>query len=398
MKRIIAAIVLASLLLMITGCKKNDTENTLSTTGSDVTVDNTAQEPEKTVMPIKQIPMVSVAMPLIAHSAVAKDNNAIFKNLYQNMVLITQDPEVADKIIIDYLNKTDMSSTANTMQAQAEKAYNEKSDQAPWSPYLLQTTYTPMRIDSGILSLLGANVSYAGSAHADLIGNSITYDLTTGGQLSLADIFTKSANAKYICDLVLDALSSENRLFIDYEATVRDRFDENFIEDTDWYFSNNGLCFYFSPYEIASYANGIITAEIPYNKLTGVMQDKFFPSERESAQGTVLVSEFESDSLAKFSQFSEVVLEEGTDKILLHSENGVYDVRIESGSWSADGLTYTAEHTVFACYALTPGDAIMVDSHFTQTRPTLRLSYTTGEQTVRYYIAVNNGTPVLTPA
>lgn len=400
MKRIAVAIMLSTLLLTIAGCKNNDIENvaSTSTSASNVTVDTTTQETENTITPIKQIPMISVTMPVVKHSTTADDNTVIFNHIYQNMVLITQDPEVADKVIIDFLNQTDMENSAVSIQKQAEIDYEGPIKNTDWYPYLSQLTYRPTRIDQGIISLFGSYVSYTGGAHSDKVGQSLTYDLVTGHQLSLKDIFAESVNSEYICNLVLQALSSKDGLYKDYEAIVKTRFNDAFWDDDDWYFTNTGLCFFFSTYEIASYASGTITAEIPYDALIDVIKNEYFPSERENARGAIEISQFNENSLRQFTQFSEVVLEEGTDKILLHSENGVYDVRIEYGSWSADGKTFTPEYTVFASYALTPTDAIMVEFPLSESLPNLRLSYTSDEETVSYFITASNGTVTLNPS
>jgi hypothetical protein len=74
----------------------------------------------------------------------------------------------------------------------------------------------------------------------------------------------------------LSQIAEESDLFQGYEDGVRSRLggDENLYED--FYFTSTGLCFYFAPYEIAPYASGIITVEIPYSELTGLIYDGYF--------------------------------------------------------------------------------------------------------------------------
>lgn len=402
MRKIICLVALLSLLLAVCGCSKFGTQiQGNDTTSSDNHTEDTApNETNDNFTAIRQIPMISASMPIITQTAVSKDNSVLLKSIYQNLSLITQDPEVADKIIIDYLNMTDMSSSGSGMLAQAESAYKEVPDKSQWSPYLQQFTFDTMRIDHGLFSLFGTNVTYSGGIHADTVGRSITYDLISGQPLSLSDIFTDSFNTEYVCSLVLKALSSQESLFTGYKSTVSQRFDKDFLKDEDWFFSNTGLCFFFSPYEIAPYSSGIIFAEIPYAKLSGIMQDKYFPAERENASGSVQISPFDENSLQQYSQFTEVVLDAEAEKFLLHSQHGVYDVRIEIGSWSADGLTYIPEHTVLACYALTPGDAVMLEANLSAALPKLRLRYTTNEQTVSFFLVKDEltGSITLNPA
>lgn len=393
MRKFIAAALLLGLLITAAGCKAQ--KKPAATTNSS-TLPTTVTVPVD-VKPIKQIPMVAVSLPMISENTTAQDNTVVFTNTYQNMQLITSDPEVADKVIVDYLNQTEKFSAAATTQKQAEDAYNQKPSSVSWSPYLSQITYTPTRIDQGVLSLFGNHINYTGGAHGNMVGHSLNYDLLSGKRLSLSEIFTPSVNPAYISALVLNALSTHEGLFPDYKETVNSRFNSNMLQDDDWYLTNSGLCFFFSPYEIASFAAGTISAEIPYSALIGTLKDEYFPAEREQAGGSVQVAPFDEKIAESYSQFAELVLKENAKKILLFSNDGVYDIRLETGSWSADGKTFTPKHTAFASYALTPGDALMVDAAFDEKLPVLRLSYTTGGKTVQYFIQAN-GSYSLSPA
>ena len=190
----------------------------------------------------------------------------------------------------------------------------------------------------------------------------------------------------------MQALSERDDLFEGYEATVKDRFHKNLATDKDWYLSNNSLCFFFSPYEIGPYSTGIVVAEIPYANLTDILNNAYFPAEREQTNGAVEIAEFNEADLEKYSQFAELVISQGSNKTLLYSTQGVYDVRIETGSWSADGVTYTPEYTVLACYSLADGDAIMVDAPITDSLPQLRISYTSNNETIHRFIIKNGQT------
>ena len=393
MRKIVAAFILAGLLISTAGCRKE----TPSQNSTGVATQPTSATTPVDVKPIKQISMVSVSLPLAKDSYTAADKTVIFNNVYQDMQLITSDPGVADKVIIDYLNQTESISDALTMQKLAEDAYKSKPPEAVWNAYLSQISYMPTRIDQGVLSLFGNHTSYTGGAHGNIVGHSLNYDLISGQRLSLSDIFTSSVNPQYISALVLNALAQQEGLFQDYEDTVTARFGNNMLQDKDWYLTNSGLCFFFSPYEIAAFAAGTISAEIPYNALTGTLKDAYFPAERESTGGCIQISPFDKTAFDQYTQFAEVVLEKGADKILLHSDEGVYDIRLESGFCSADGKNFTVEHTVFASYALTPGDALIIESDLGADLPQLRLCYTSGDKMVKYFI-LSNGSYHLSPA
>ena len=385
MKNILIGILCLCLLLSMAGCANIHN----STQGTDVTTDHTNSTGD---VHVAQKPMVAVSVPVITESETATDGTVIFNHTYQNISLVVPDPNVADKVILDFLNRTDINEYAESIRFNAEQAYNEGI--ITFSPYLAQITYDPVRIDHGVLSMYGCYATYSGAAHAEYIYRSVNYDLVTGSVLLLENIFSNLANPDLICQLVLDDLtaqkeSSEESLFAGFETTVNDLFDSNFLQNTNWFFSNTGLCFFFSPYEIGPFSSGDIVAEIPYSKLTGILNDAYFPAERETVFGVIKAETFDETALDGFSQLAEVIINKDSEKVLLYTDTSVYDIRIEAGAWSADGTVFTPNQTVFAAYRLTPGDAIMIDSSLSNTLPTLRLSCTAKDKTVSYMIGFN---------
>ncbi len=385
MKKAFIALLAAYLLFAFTGCAEKEMQEPYASTSS--TTATTTQNTVDTQNVSVSLPMVSVSLPVISESEKAQDGTVLFSYIRQNISLIVPEPEVADKIIVDFLNRTDIHDTAASFRDQAQSAYTAST--AYWTPYLVQILYQPMRIDSGVISMYGGYSSYNGASHAETVYQSVSYDLVTGEALTLEDILTADADKQTLCQYVLDALkeiSDNTTLYEGYESTVKERFGNGFLQQTDWYFSGTGLCFFFSPYEIGPYSSGDIVAEVSYEKLPGILADAYFPAERENVSGSVNCEAFDKKDLDKYRQFAEIVLHEDGQKVLLYPENAVYDIRLEIGSWSADGSVFTPEHTILAAHALTPGDGIMVQWDSFGTIPVLRLSYTTDNRTVYRYI------------
>ena len=393
MKQFLTGILALIILCNLSGCRqKNNDVSSLSTLE---TASESTESTNSTV--VYQQPMISVAIPVVTETDKADDGTAVFHKTFQNISLIVPDPEVADSIILDFLNRTDMHDSTETIRKAAQAAFDSTSEN--WSPYLSQITFNPMRIDKGVLSMFGSYVSYDGAAHANTVYKSLSYDLSTGNSLSLSNILSDGADTNRICQMVLTALyaqKEDKQLYDGFEMTVKDRFNKESLINTDWFLSGTGLSFFFSPYEIGPYASGAVIAEIPYSQLTGILNDAYFPAERQRATGTVNAEIFQESALDRYTQFSEVVLEEGADKILLFTDALVYDVRVETGTMN--GKQFTPSNTVLATYCLTPGDAIMIDSDFKDTLSTLRLSYTSNDKTMYYYIGINetNNTVTLT--
>lgn len=337
--------------------------------------------------------MAVVSMPLIRHSETASNGKEIFNHVYQDISLILPDPEVADKIVIDFLNRTDAyGQNADLILKSAKDAYETNS---LTTPYLCQITYEPTRIDYSVLSLQGKYITYSGSAHPEIAYLSVNYDVSTGNVLSLTDIITGPEEFDNLCKTVIGLLNDRKedlQLYEGFESTVRDLF-KNGVQNIDfWYLTPKGLCLYFSPYEIAPYAAGMITAEIPYSQLVGILDNAYFPPEQASGSAELNISKFDEKVLDKFTQFAEISTSQSNEKYLLYTNKPVYNLRLQVGTALENDEGFGTEHVVFAAYALTPGDAIVIT---TNQNETLRLSYEAGEQNEVRYISITNDSPAL---
>lgn len=379
MKKCIIFSLVLSVLLSLTGCAPAPATAT-NPSGTDPVSE-----------PVSRPAMAAVSMNTITQTASADDGTVIFKYTHQSMSLTLQDPDVADKVIVDFLSRFDSTQeAAQSLMADAKAAYTPNAEY--WTAYLCSMLYDPVRIDPSVLSLHGTAISHSGGAHPDQAGVSANYDLLTGDVLTLASIMTPDATADDFCDLTLDALAEikdELYLYDDYEATVRQRFSRDLSTDEQWYFTNEGICFYFSPYEIAAYASGIITAEIPYSKLTGIILDEYFPAEQAPAYGTVAAIDYKNSDVTQFDQITELIVDEGGQMVLLYTEGTVYDVRVEEVEWNEAGDEFILTHTVLATGSLSAGDAVMVESNIPDTMPKLRLSYRSGDRVITVYLSRN---------
>ena len=126
---------------------------------------------------------------------------------------------------------------------------------------------------------------------------------------------------------------------------------------------------------------------IPYADLDGILQEDFFPADLpENPSGTVYAELAQDIDLDYFTQFGEAILNDEGERVVLYSDKLVTNVTIETGTWSADGITYTPTATVFYATSLSYQDAIMLETDFYGSMPTLRLSYASNGQTHRFFI------------
>lgn len=393
MKKFLLTALCLCLMLSFAGCSEPPVETSAPTTTAapaETTVPETTL-PETTAAtepPVNQLPMTAISLTRHTETETAEDGTVIFEYVYQDVRLIHSDPAAAEKVTLELLNRMDSTRAgANEVLDYAKINYSGSGN---WYPYSYGILYAPTRIDQGLLSLFGNQSVFQGGMHGSTLCVSVNYDLTTGETLMLGDILSQDCTADVICRLVVDALyeiKDEKYIYDDYSATVEDQFAGNFRNDDGWYLSQTGLCFYFSPYEVAPYASGVITAEIPYSALTGILLDQYFPAEQIPAPGTVEASLLADAKLEDFTQLTEVILDKEGEEILLHTDGLVYDISIDTGTWNADGTVFTMDQGVFAASSLSPGDGILVQASIPDTMPNLRLRYRAEGEIVTVYIS-----------
>lgn len=371
MKKRVSILLIAFLLLSLCACRRktpvmSDPPANEQTNTQITTTTNTIEEDTE---------MVAVSVPAVTENATADDGTVLFRYTYQNMSLVLHKPQVADKVILDFLNRVD--STRNAATATADMAKSAYDGSKNWTPYLYHITYSPTRIDSKVLSLFGNNVVFSGNGHPERTCVSASYDLLTGDVLTLASIMNKDANAEQFCQLVLQSLSEMaegDYLYENYAQTVKSRFSTDSSQDEAWYFTQKGLSFYFAPYEIAPYSSGVITVEIPYEKLKDLIHTDYLPQKRSAANGTHLVSAFDKVDLTSLEHVAELVANKDGQMYMVQSNGLIQDVRILVSD-------PTASYTAFAAFNLAPGNGIMVQADNTLLN-LMKISYTSNKEAV----------------
>lgn len=357
MKQFCAAIMAFILVLFFTGCsqKKQPDPNIpvskpVVPSGSEITEQPFPAEPAPK-------PAVAVSLPATTTEYTADDGTQIFYHTAQTMHLTIADAEVADKVIIHYLDLLD------SIHLQAEELCNtavtEYNGNPNWTPYACQFLLNPTRIDHGVLSLYGTLVTYSGSGHPDRVNIALNYDLTTGDPVTLGSIMNKDATVSQFCDLVTAELSNHAEdfyLYDDYADTVALKFsgDESLFES--FYFTETGVCFYFDVYEIAPYSSGVINIELPYEKLVGLIHDAYFPAERDLTDGCLYYTPYEDKEAEQYVSMTEAILSDDGIPIIIYTDSSVDSVRIQT---STDDLTHSP-YISYAASGLHKSEAIVV--------------------------------------
>lgn len=381
MKKIITFLLSLVMCLTLFACGRTTVEPPATSGPTDNNSNSSNQNDQQqkptteTKLPEEDKSLVAVSVPAKTENLTAEDGTVLFQYTYQSLSMVLNKPAVADKVIVDFLNRVDVSHTAaQSVADMAKTAYNGDKN---WIPYVYNLTYRPTRVDHKVLSLFGNNVIFTGASHPERTCVAANYDLTSGDVLTLASIMTKDAKTDDFCKLVLDALSPRaegDYLYENYAQTVKQRFSGDASRDESWYFTATGICFYFVPYEIAPYTSGVIHVEIPYEKLDGILYSAYLPAQRESANGSISVTDFTNVDMKKFSHIAELIVNTNGKMYMLHTDKDVHDIEISV-------TDPTGTYTVFAAYGLTDGDGIMVQANESLLK-NMELRYISGGQII----------------
>ena len=109
-----------------------------------------------------------------------------------------------------------------------------------------------------------------------------------------------------------------------------------------------------------------------------------------TAQGALAADIWQEDDSERFSFTAHAELDkDGTDVVFYPSET-VRNLRIETGSLSADGAVYIPTATVFRADAFYLGNALIITTKLSNDAPVLRISYFSGGQEMSAYALYNS--------
>lgn len=120
--------------------------------------------------------------------------------------------------------------------------------------------------DGSYLSFIQEDYEYLGGAHGLPLWEGYVFDLTTGERLLLPDIIENSEEE--LKDIVTQYFSEKiDKEPEGYWEYAKDVVYEMFtLESTDFVLTDEGMCFYVHPYNIAPYAAGLPEVTIPYSE------------------------------------------------------------------------------------------------------------------------------------
>ena len=376
MKKLTAILLSLGLTLALTGCGAPTQEEPPVMNTTAPTISEMPTEPvTEPLHPVENAqPMHAISLPKISESLHSDDGVELLYFSYPSVQILLESQEAADEILADLQGRiSGVITAAGDLEALARETQPSSTN---WSPYFIEIAYTPTRLDQAVLSLFGNQSVYSGGPHPSTVTDSVTYDLQTGETLYLDQLLTPECTPEQLGQKIVDALASQaDNLYYDYPDVLADRFSGDLHSLRDWYFSKSGLCFHFAPYDIAPYSSGTIVAEIPYSELTGILNEKFLPSQTVEATGSMYAEVYLEDDSERFTTMAHIELPQGNTEVLLYSDAPVTDIRIETGFQYSGTQRYITGSVVFAADLVDIGDAIHLSADLSDQEQLYRLVY-----------------------
>lgn len=170
---------------------------------------------------------------------------------------------------LDALNQKNLDSQEQVLEesrADAREMYQTNPEMMENNGWESELTVKAVRADEAVLCLMQSEYSWLGGAHPYTYVTGHCYDPASGEELSLKDI---ASDYDSLYDYVCKKLAEENEpdmFFEGYENTVKGMFygGDGSYSPVPWFLTNDGVTIWFNQYDIAPYAAGAVSVEIPF--------------------------------------------------------------------------------------------------------------------------------------
>ena len=163
-----------------------------------------------------------------------------------------------------------------TSDAAQERALRLADGSPFYGPFERTRDIFVRRADSQAVSLLEAGSSYTGGVHGSYGAGGMNFDAQTGEKLELSDVCpdTEGLIAAIISHLGFDY---PNATFMMTGGKLMPDMVRQMVSDgsVPWTMDARGVSFYFNPYLLGSYAEGIFTTTILFSQHPGLFAEEY---------------------------------------------------------------------------------------------------------------------------
>ena len=272
MKRLMSVLLTCMLLFSLAACGGKDTGTVPENTETDQTQETPAPETLPEEVPQESEPVLLPLQVWKGSDYVEEwddDFNQLIFASWEEIASIDGYPELS--AALEELNTEQAVGGYSFWQewlpyAQEEMAANPEY----FGGYTSESTYVIQRADSLVFSIREDYGSFTGGAHGNYGAMGWTFDTATGARLALADVLTDTDSL----DEILAEKIPEKYTMIPFDS-LDEMLAEYAPEDYTWTLGYQGITFYFSPYEIAPYAAGLLTATIWFDEMPELFYEDY---------------------------------------------------------------------------------------------------------------------------
>lgn len=248
------------------------------------------------------------------------------------------------------------------------------------------------RLDSKMICLVFNDYSYTGGAHGIYTDRAYLYSSETGARLHLEDLCRDPDGMKaYLRDSMFNSLEPDLREYYSnflYEKDLSQAL-EDLIRDGSFYFNDQGLVIFSDVYELASYADGIVTFVFPYDQLYGYLDEAWFPEER-TEEGELEVISLDAVPDGGLWIVDRLALDEVGGEWCLVARGTLYDVTICNAYYSDFTSSFFAHGQLWKAAQLC-NSAVQIKSDIPDGLPNLMIRYTTSDGQVHTKLLSQSG-------
>ena len=233
--------------------------------------DTALSEPTETTVPVPtDIPLTLLRMDAIEVRETTDDGILLVGGTIEVPVFSNNDEDPA----IARINESLAAYCENLRRAAVKKirpvAENDLRSDSPNIPFAYNVTATVTISSDTSVSIFFKAKTYTGGENSSVYGYGVAYNVETGDQYTLEDVFG-------------DRLSEASALILGRVKAAADGSPDDYYPDRDglvdfygladrWYFSEDGFTVFYVPYELAGFEAGILTFTVPYGDLNSVIR------------------------------------------------------------------------------------------------------------------------------
>ncbi|CBK74235.1 Protein of unknown function (DUF3298) [Butyrivibrio fibrisolvens 16/4] len=282
--------------------------------------------------------------PTYAITSVTADGYEFYAGFQECIQITDSDHEELKKSLEEFFNGM-VSNFNEGIDALNEEAKGINKDQKEYAEeqgleyepikYIDNNSVNVVRADDKIISFTVASYMDRGGAHGSTVYSGYTFDVNTGKQLTLENFGDKDkiveVSKAYILSIIEESDDSAKEMLYNDEVTsYKSAIDETFSNGytPEYVIDNRGIRFYFQPYDIAPYAAGLISFNVPFYAIDGFNEeyipvDEFYTFQL-SALGLIDKIDVDNDGELDTVSVTNELTDEGGD--------GLYHVNVKDKS------------------------------------------------------------------